>query len=192
MENEGIGRRSFLRTALIGGAAAGLGIAACARAEQAPQRCELTADNIEGPFYRPGAPLRGNLADQVRGRALILTGTVRSCGRIVSGADLDFWQADPRGEYDHRGWRLRGRVRADRDGTFRLVTVVPGHYLNGDAYRPAHIHVKVRAPNRTELTTQLYFEGDPYNASDPWFLPTLALRTRADGDVQHARFDFAV
>lgn len=194
MSEERLARRAFLRAALIGGAAAGVGTVALARcAAQAPPSCgPLTADNIEGPFYRPGAPFRGDLADHIRGRALILAGTVRHCGRPVANAELDFWQADTNGEYDHRGWTLRGRVRARRDGTYQIDTIVPGHYLNGESYRPAHIHVKVRSPDTRELTTQLYFEGDPYNAIDPWFVPTLALRTARDGDMQRARFDFEV
>jgi protocatechuate 3,4-dioxygenase beta subunit len=196
MSEQKMMRRGFLRAALIGGAAAGVGTLAIARSTAEGQyggQCgALTADNIEGPFYRRGAPLRGDITDHVRGRALILAGTVRSCGRPIANAELDFWQADTRGAYDHTGWTLRGRVRARRDGNYQIDTIVPGHYLNGDQYRPAHIHVKVRAPERPELTTQLYFEGDPYNAIDPWFVPTLALRSRRDGDVQRARFDFDV
>jgi protocatechuate 3,4-dioxygenase beta subunit len=83
-------------------------------------------------------------------------------------------------------------MRTHRDGTYRIETVVPGHYLNGDNYRPAHIHVKVRARNRPELTTQLYFEGDPYNAIDPWYRPALLLRPRRSGGVLRANFDFDV
>jgi catechol 1,2-dioxygenase len=29
-------------------------------------------------------------------------------------------------------------------------------------FRPAHIHIKVSYPGFETLTTQLYFEGDPY------------------------------
>jgi protocatechuate 3,4-dioxygenase beta subunit len=33
-------------------------------------------------------------------------------------------------------------------------------------YRTAHLHVKVKAPQRSTLTTQLYFPGSPGNQRD--------------------------
>jgi catechol 1,2-dioxygenase len=71
--------------------------------------------------------------------------------------------------------------------------VVPGRYLNGREYRPAHIHIKVAAPGFAPLTTQLYFPGDPYNARDPFFLPGLLVtaKTTRDGGLD-ARYRFAL
>jgi len=54
---------------------------------------------------------------------------------------------------------------------------VPGHYLDGAAFRPAHIHLKVAALGG-DLTTQLYFEGDPYNESDRLIIDSLIMPTR--------------
>ena len=45
---------------------------------------------------------------------------------------------------------------------------MPGRYLNGNQYRPSHIHFRVTAPDHVELVTQLYFQGDPYIPIDPW------------------------
>ena len=39
-------------------------------------------------------------------------------------------------------------------------TILPGKYLNGNSFRPSHIHFKISAPGFSTLTTQLYFEGD--------------------------------
>jgi len=40
---------------------------------------------------------------------------------------------------------------------------VPGIYVG----RTRHFHLKVQAPNRPLLTTQLYFPGEAVNARDP-------------------------
>ena len=88
-----------------------------------------------------------------------------SC-RPVERALLDFWQADSNGEYDNQGYRLRGHQFTDAKGRFHLETVVPGLYTG----RTRHIHVKVQAPNRPVLTTQLYFPGEPANERDGIFL----------------------
>jgi protocatechuate 3,4-dioxygenase beta subunit len=102
----------------------------------------------------------------------------------VPNALLDFWHADDAGEYDNRGYRYRGHQFSDAEGRFRLETVVPAQYPG----RARHIHVKVQAPGRRVLTTQIYFPGDASNARDVLFRADLAMRrTGSEG-----RFDFVV
>lgn len=165
-------RRHFL--ASLGGLAV-LG-ASPALAQVCPPR---TDPNIEGPFYRPGAPLRDVLAEP---GGLRLTGTVRDTAcRPMRDAVLEIWHADTNGEYDLQGDRLRGMLRTDENGRWSLRTGHPGHYRVGGTYRPAHIHVKVHANDRPPLTTQLYFRGDPYNDADPWFRQSLLIHTPPSG-----------
>ena len=52
-------------------------------------------------------------------------------------------------------------AKTDEHGRYAYTTIVPGHYLNGVQYRPAHIHLKASAAAHAPLTTQLYFAGDP-------------------------------
>jgi hypothetical protein len=52
--------------------------------------------------------------------------------------------------------------------------------------------VKVRAPDRPTLTTQLYVPDDPHNADDPWFLPELLVTAAPAGGETVARFDFVL
>jgi len=88
---------------------------------------------------------------------LPITGTVRSADcKPVAHASLDVWHADEKGEYDGAGYRYRGIVLTDALGRYRLETILPPPYSG----RPRHIHVKVQAPGRRILTTQLYFPGD--------------------------------
>jgi protocatechuate 3,4-dioxygenase beta subunit len=170
----------------------------------ATPQCAETDDNIEGPYYRPGAPMRTDLVDPgMPGVHLALSGRVVSARDCTPLADalLDFWQADTDGHYDNDGhinplpptlFILRGQQYADADGNYSLRTIVPGHYLNGAQYRPAHIHVKVSAPGFVLLTTQLYFAGDPYNAIDPFIKPSLIMAVADASDGKSVHFDFAL
>jgi protocatechuate 3,4-dioxygenase beta subunit len=118
----------------------------------------------------------------LRGRVLDIAGAP------VTGARLDFWQADATGRYDNQGFRLRGHQRTDASGRYTLETVVPGAYY----LRPPHIHVKLAAPRRATLTTQLYFPGEALNQSDSFYDPTLLVRMRDDADGKEASFDFVL
>jgi catechol 1,2-dioxygenase len=64
--------------------------------------------------------------------------------------------------------------------------------LNGAQYRPAHIHVKVSAPGFQTITTQLYFEGDKYNAIDPFIHASLIMPIRDMNGVKTCPFDFSL
>jgi protocatechuate 3,4-dioxygenase beta subunit len=157
---------------------------------QCPAR---TDPDIEGPFYRPNAPLRERLVDAP---SLSIQGTVRDTRcRPMRDAVIEVWQADAEGEYDLTGSRFRGTLRTDARGAYRIDTIHPGRYLNGPTYRPSHIHVKVHANDRPPLTTQLYFPGDPHNDADPWMRSSLLLTVQPPGchpRPTRARFDFIV
>jgi protocatechuate 3,4-dioxygenase beta subunit len=149
-----------------------------------------TPRQTEGPFFTPKSPERQSLLEPgIKGRPIEIAGFVltRSC-KPVPGALLDFWQADADGAYDNSGYRLRGHQFADKEGRYRLRTVVPAAYSG----RTAHIHVKVQAPNHPALTTQLYFPDLPGNARDALFRPELLMRAVKTGDGLAARFDFVL
>ncbi|MFN8513276.1 MAG: dioxygenase [Chloroflexia bacterium] len=151
---------------------------------------EPTLAQTEGPYYTPNTPERTSLLEAgMAGTRLVLTGTVFSTGCAPVGrALLDFWQADDAGQYDNVGFRLRGHQFADARGRFRLETVVPGLYPG----RTRHIHVKVQAPNRPVLTTQLYFPGEARNASDGIYREELLLAMHDVATGKEASFDFVL
>ncbi len=161
--------------------------------------CPATADNIEGPFYRPNAPFQNKLVGaEAAGERLVVSGRVLDpdC-RPVEGAIVDVWQASPGGRYDLEDpnlkkdeFRLRGRMKTDAEGRYEFETVLPGAYEIGPKrYRPKHIHYKVSADGLVPLTTQLYFKGDPYLAKDPWAKDSLAIELKKDGPVLRGVFD---
>lgn len=107
------------------------------------------------------------------GTRILLIGQVltRSC-KAVSAAKVDIWQSDASGTYDNAGYTLRGHVRTDVNGQYRIETIVPGKYPG----RTPHIHVKVEPPGGRALTTQLYMPNESSNASDGIFRQDLVLQ----------------
>jgi protocatechuate 3,4-dioxygenase beta subunit len=151
---------------------------------------DLTPEQTEGPFYTPNTPERTSLLEPgMAGTRILLTGTVLATNcQPVAGALLDFWHADDAGVYDNEGFRLRGHQFADDQGRYRLETIVPGLYPG----RTRHFHVKVQAPNQPVLTTQLYFPGEPQNASDGIFSSELLMDVQGATDGPQATFDFVL
>lgn len=151
---------------------------------------EPTLAQTEGPYYTPNTPERTSLLEPgMTGTRLTLTGVVLSTGcEPVGRALIDFWQCDDVGEYDNAGFRLRGHQFTGDDGSYRLETVYPGLYPG----RTRHIHVKVQAPNRPVLTTQLYFPGEPRNTSDRIYRPELLVELADASPGKRAAFDFVL
>ena len=135
-----------------------------------------TRPQMEGPFFTPLSPERTSLIESgMSAPRMVLAGQVvdLSC-KPVAGALLDFWQCDDRGHYDNQGYRLRGHQYTNRQGEFRLTTLVPGEYPG----RTPHIHVKVQRENGPVLTTQLYLPDHSRNARDFLFQPSLSMARR--------------
>jgi protocatechuate 3,4-dioxygenase beta subunit len=184
------------RQILASGAAAGLALAAddaLAQPLLAPTpACHdgdvPTRPEIEGPFFKPASPLRGDLREPgLAGRPVELSGFVltRSC-RPVAGALIDLWHADDQGDYDNKGFRLRGHQFADPKGRYAFKTILPGLYPG----RTRHFHVKIQAAAESPvLTTQLYFPDEPRNREDDFFHPELVMRVAPSDDALQARFD---
>jgi catechol 1,2-dioxygenase len=113
-----------------------------------PANCNPTQPDMLGPFYEPGAPVRTSV-----GSGYVLTGTVLGAEECkpIPNARIEFWLANPRGEYDDAH---RATVLAGKKGEYRFQSNVPVSYGG----RPPHIHVRVRAPGYEELVTQHYPE----------------------------------
>jgi protocatechuate 3,4-dioxygenase beta subunit len=151
---------------------------------------EPTMRQTDGPYFKPNSPERANLVESgTRGRLVEISGQVltRAC-RPVERALVDLWHADERGDYDNSGFRYRGHQFTDAEGGYRFRTILPALYTG----RTRHYHVKVQAPQRPVLTTQLYFPGEPENRRDGLFRRELVMRMAEAGDGLSARFDFVL
>lgn len=151
-----------------------------------------TESTVLGPFYVPGSPLReygGHLDEMPAGEPAWIHGRVASIdGTPLGDAELDVWQngdnelyavQDPEAPDDH----LRGRFLTREDGTYGFIAVRPTPYpipydgpvgrmlraTGRHPYRPAHIHVIVRAAGHRSLATHLFDRESAYIDSDAVF-----------------------
>src|SRR5215204_2560957 len=87
-----------------------------------PANCKPTQPDMLGPFYEPGAPVRTSV-----GRGYSLSGTVLGAAECkpIPNARIEFWLANPRGEYDNAH---RVTVFAGERGEYRLESNVPVSY----------------------------------------------------------------
>ncbi len=152
----------------------------------------VTESTVMGPFYRPGArelPNGASISMDGGGEPAVISGRVRSAdGTPLAGATLDVWEGNENGLYeqqdpDQPDMNLRGRVRTDAEGRYKIVAIKPVSYpvpddgpvgemlraLGRHPYRPAHIHFIVSADGHLPLTTHLFAKGDPYLDSDAVF-----------------------
>ena len=134
------------------------------------QDCNATTLDYygQGPFYTEGPPFLsdGLLADKNEpGERLIISGRVLNleCNEFIPNTIIDVWHANDAGQYDNSGFNLRGYVNSNPQGFYLFETIIPGKYLNGNSFRPSHIHYKIAPPDFPTPTTQLYFEGDEDN-----------------------------
>lgn len=114
----------------------------------ASEVCMPTKPDMEGPFYKPNAPLR-----DTTGTGLTVKGRVLSypdC-RPVPKAMLEYWHTKPDGAYNDA---YRAILFSDKNGGYKFITDFPGIYPG----RPPHIHLKIKAAGFRPLTTQLYFK----------------------------------
>lgn len=151
---------------------------------------EPTPPQTEGPYFTPNSPERSNLREKkLRGTVLVLTGQVLNTNcRPVSHALLDWWHCDGAGHYDNEGFTLRGHHYTDKAGNFRLETIVPGLYPG----RTRHLHVKVQAPGKPVLTTQLYFPNEPENRRDGIFKSVLVMQVKQAANQLQAGYTFVL
>jgi hydroxyquinol 1,2-dioxygenase len=151
-----------------------------------------TEGSVLGPFYAsdsPERPLGADLRPGGLGEPVWVHGRVQDAGGTpIRGAMIDMWQTAENGLYATQDGALpddafRCKMRCDDTGAFSFVTVMPGPYKVPDdgpvgellraggrtAWRPAHFHFMVMAPGHRALTTEIFFEGDPYLGTDAVF-----------------------
>src|SRR5712675_29068 len=145
-----------------------------------------TPEQILGPYF----PLKGSdqNADLTRvpgrpgraeGQVLNVMGRVLNLKAApVRNAKVEIWQANAHGRYTHpsdenpapldSNFEGSAVITTDVDGRYRFKTIKPAAYPAGpNRMRPAHIHFQVSG-RQDKIVTQMYFEGDPFNKTDPF------------------------
>ncbi len=169
-----------------------LGVSMLVDAVNHRRQQDATESTVLGPFYVEGAPPMRPGADIAQGEdgvPTFVSGRVTdTAGRSLAGAELDVWQTDATGFYDVQRpelgeKRLRGKFTADAEGRYSFRTVKPVSYpiptdgpvggmldgLGRHPYRPAHLHVLVRAKGHAPVATHVFVAGDRYIDSDAVF-----------------------
>lgn len=178
-----------------------------------------TPAQILGPFYpiarKPdrGGDLTRHAGGKASGTVLYLSGRVTTvAGEPVPDAEIEIWQANAGGRYDHPGdenpapldphFAGYGLLRTDADGRYAAKTIRPIAYpVAPGVIRPAHIHFMVTT--KTErLVTQMYFSGDAYNDIDPYLgsarrkealiVTPVPAATAEEPDAEKAEFNIVI
>jgi protocatechuate 3,4-dioxygenase beta subunit len=124
------------------------------------------------------APL---LAHHPQGQPIVLVARfLDSIGQPVPSLLVEFWQANAHGRYRHPADRSAApldpqfdgfaRLRTADDGVMRFATIKPGAHavFNGSgAVRAPHLRLMIFASGFDRLVTQLFFDDEPLNQSDP-------------------------
>jgi protocatechuate 3,4-dioxygenase beta subunit len=172
------------RRALISGLATAAAMPLVPRALRADSSLTITPQQTLGPFYPND--WTGDIDNDlvlVQGEAAKALGHIThvsgkildAAGQPVRNAQVEIWQCDANGVYRHPrdtswfskrerdpGFQSRGRMTTDAEGNYSFRTIRPVAYPG----RTPHIHFKVDAPDKEQLVTQMYVEGDPGNERD--------------------------
>ena len=151
-----------------------------------------TPSSVLGPFHIEGAPELANGGDLWRGQVgepLVVSGRVTDgAGTPLEGTVLALWQNAGNGLYaqqdkDQDPTNYHARLTVAPDGTFAFSTVRPVSYtvpddgpagdmlraLGRHAWRPAHLHMIIKAPGRAPLITEFFPDDDVYLDQDAVF-----------------------
>jgi protocatechuate 3,4-dioxygenase beta subunit len=177
-----LGRRELLMMSAV---LAGAGTVGSGAVADAATKLQPTPDQAAGPFFPLKEPawtadltrLRGR-SGRALGQVINVMGQVLNIsGEPVPNARIEVWQANSYGRYRDPRETNRAPLDPNFDGTallvgdgegrYRFKTIKPAAYRAGpDLVRPSHIHFQVTG-RQDRLVTQMYFENDPYNATDP-------------------------
>ena len=148
-----------------------------------------TRSSTEGPFYTDNPPEKRDFRADANGSRVTLIGYVlgNDC-KPIAGATVDLWHANQDGQYDNRGFKLRGYQKTDAQGRYYFETIRPAEY----AGRTPHYHIKITPPNGRTLTTQLYFPDEPRNELDHLYDSALLMNMHPASDGEIGRFDFVL
>ncbi len=178
-----LGRREILKMSAV---LAGSSVAFSTKLAAAEAALQRTPGQILGPFYPVGELTQNSDLTRISGRSGRAEGQVLNVmGRVlnlsgepVRNAKVEVWQANAYGRYTHPSdpnpapldpnFEGAAVLTTDSEGRYRFKTIKPAAYPAGpNLMRPAHIHFQVSG-RQDRLVTQMYFENDPHNATDPF------------------------
>ena len=177
-------RRTAIKTSLW--ALTGAAVSGAALKTSDAAQCKAMPPQTEGPFYPTSEPKeKDNDLTRVKGKKRRATGqmiylygrVVDETCRRVERAVVEIWQACHTGRYNHErdpnpaaidpNFQYWGRCVTDKQGRYAFKSIIPGAYPATSKWmRPPHIHFKVSRRGYHDVTSQLYFAGNPLNGKD--------------------------
>jgi protocatechuate 3,4-dioxygenase beta subunit len=167
-------RRRFL-------AGCGISLAAFATPGAFAEELLRTPRQTEGPFYPDHLPLDtdndlivlNEALTPAVGEVTYVSGRILDArGEPLRGALVEIWQCDSNGAYLHSRTGNADKRDANFQGFGRFLTGSTGEYLFRTIKpvpypgRTPHIHYKIKARGKEQLTTQCYIKGHPGNERD--------------------------
>ena len=162
----------------------GAAAVASVSAAKAQQLVSTSAQDL-GPFYpivRPAdhdadlTRLKGRDGTAAGQPINVIGRIVDAKGNPIGNAQVELWQCNAAGRYDHPGDRANpatldpnfqgfARLATDRDGQFKFRSIKPKDYDTPIGRRTPHIHFSIDGHSE-RLVTQMYFPGEPLNDID--------------------------
>ena len=193
-----------------------LGVSMLVDAVNHREREGATETTVLGPFYvgeHKVMPHGTDVSANLPGERMFVQSRVTDLqGKPLANVPVDIWHADDEGYYSGFAphlpeGNLRGVVTTDDEGRFEIRTIQPAPYqiptdgptgklitaAGWHPWRPAHLHLIVRAPGHRPITTQLYFSGGEWLDSDvaEAVKPELVLDPQDQGDgTRKSTYDF--
>jgi len=182
-------KKSINRRELSRRAALLTGAAAAATSTGSLAALTRTPSQTPGPFYPDTMPAETDVdltlldghSERAVGDVILVRGRVLDDnGNPLANARVDIWQTNHYGRYDHPddknpapldpNFQGFGVCMTDAEGRYGFRTIKPAPYpldaMNDVGTRPRHIHFRVSHDSADELTTQMYFAGDPLIEDD--------------------------
>ena len=177
-----LGRRELLMMSAV---LAGSGVVFSPKPAAAAATLQRTPDQILGPFYPLSELSQTSDLTRVSGRSGRAEGQVLNvmgrvlnlAGEPVRNAKVEVWQANTYGRYTHPSdpnpapldpnFEGSAVLTTDSEGQYRFKTIAAAYPAGPNRMRPAHIHFQVSG-RQDKIVTQMYFEDDPYNKTDPF------------------------
>ncbi|MBL4602716.1 MAG: protocatechuate 3,4-dioxygenase subunit alpha [Emcibacteraceae bacterium] len=150
---------------------------------------KLTNEDTLGPYYPISLcdndnmnmiKIHSGIVHKATGEKIIIKGCIKDKnGSLAHGCLLEFWQANEHGIYrspDEENndkidpWFTGYARHRTMDGNFKLTTIKPGVNNDLDMPRAPNITLTIFSDGIMRLVTQLFFDGEESNETDPLLL----------------------
>lgn len=152
-------------------------------------RLIATNEDTLGPYYPISlcdndsmdlTEIRSGIIHKPIGEKIIINGCIKDInGNLAHGCLLEFWQPNAAGVYRRPDTETHPKLdpwftgyarHRTNDGNFTLTTIKPGVDEDLEKPRAPNITLTIFSDGIMRVVTQLFFEGEKANKSDPLLL----------------------